>query len=155
MSAGGGSGQKQVRAWQGARIHGQLVLHRAPLCRRCLEQRQGVANCCTFGHKGHPLAGAPHGRGQYLSCPDMRKVSHTDLVAATQGIHGWLRRPRPEDDDNDDDDDNGAGDSEQPPRKAAKAVPREVVDRDKRPVSRGQPGEASPRAAEEGEEGGG
>ena len=63
----------------------------------------------------------PHGRGQYVSRLGMWKVTQTDLVAAAHGMHGWLRRPRPEDDG---DEEDGAGVSEQPSRKAAKAAQR-------------------------------
>ena len=128
-------------------------IHGAPACRRFVEQRQGVANCRRYGHEGHPRVGAPCGRGQYVSRPGMRKVSQTNLVATARGMHWWLRRVQPKDDNNEESD---AGASEQPPRKAAKAVQRGDVEREweKRPVPRGQPGRP-PRSRSSREGGGG
>ena len=104
-------------------------VHGAPSCRRCLEQWQGVADCCRYGHEGYPRVGAPYSRGQYVSRVGMRKVAQTDRVAPARGMHRWPRRPWPEDDD-----ENGAGANEQPLHKAAKAIQSETVVGDKRLV---------------------
>ena len=102
--------------------------HGAPSCWRCLEQRQGVASCCKYGHEGHPRVGAPRGRGLYVSRLGMRMVLLTNVVAAARGMHGWLRRPRPEDNDYEESD---AGASEQPLCKAAKVAQRGGVERER------------------------
>ena len=72
---------------------GLCPLHGAPSCRQCLETRQGVANYCRYGHEGHlQLSGALVGRSQCISWPGMRELAERAMVAATHGMHGWLRR---------------------------------------------------------------
>ena len=39
----------------------------APSCRRCLETRQGVANCCRYGYDGHSTPGSPAGHRQVVA----------------------------------------------------------------------------------------
>ena len=50
-----------------------------PSCQQCRETRQGMANCCRYGHEGHPQIGAPRGRGQYASRLGMRKQAQPAL----------------------------------------------------------------------------
>ena len=68
---------------------GLYPLHGAPSCRRCLEMRQGLANCCQCGHEGHPqLHGAPLGCCQHVSRPELRK--------AVTGCHKLTESQQPE-----------------------------------------------------------
>ena len=74
---------------------GGLPTHGAPSCERCRATGQGVANWCRYGHTGHPrVAGAPTGRGSYVTRLGMRRLSQAEQVSAAKGMDGWLQQPR-------------------------------------------------------------
>ena len=47
---------------------GLCPTHGAPSCKRCRATGQGVANCCHYGHTGHPRAAGHQRAGYCMSC---------------------------------------------------------------------------------------